>query len=237
MYIACIVTRDLRVAHRRSPRDRQRVGARARRRTHFGLEAVTTHDAQWPPKTLSELKRAVDVVDARELARRCDVIVECAPSIAFPVIVRPAAETGRIVVSVSAAALIENMGLVDVARTGARIILATGALLGFHAVRAAARGVIYSVRMVTRKPPRSLLGAPCLEANSIDITNLSAPLRLFTASAREGARGFPANVNVTAALALAGIGPDRTELEIWADPTLNRNPIRSKWMPTARTSK
>jgi len=83
--------------------------------------------------------------------------------------------------------------------------------------------VIYSVRMVTRKPPRSLLGAPYLEANRIDITNLSEPLRLFTGSAREGARGFPANVNVAAALALAGIGPDRTELEIWADPSLGRN--------------
>jgi aspartate dehydrogenase len=192
--------------------------------TGFELEAVTTRAPQRPPQILSELKRAVDVVDARELARRCDVVVECAPSAAFNGIVRPAAESGRTIVTVSAAALIDNMGLVEVARaTGGRIILATGALLGFDAVRAAAKGVIHSVRMVTRKPPRSLLGAPYLEANHIDITNLSAPLRLFAGSAREGARGFPANVNVAAALALAGIGPDRTELEIWADPGLSRN--------------
>jgi aspartate dehydrogenase len=46
---------------------------------------------------------------------------------------------------------------------------------------------------------------------------------VFEGTAREGARGFPANVNVAAALALAGIGPDRTTLEIWADPTLERN--------------
>src|SRR6516162_6612079 len=81
----------------------------------FELEAVSTRDAERPPKILSELKRAVAVVDARELARRCDVIVECAPSAAFPDIVRPAAEAGRTIVTVSAAALIENMGLVDVA--------------------------------------------------------------------------------------------------------------------------
>ncbi|HTZ35002.1 MAG TPA: aspartate dehydrogenase domain-containing protein, partial [Stellaceae bacterium] len=37
------------------------------------------------------------------------------------------------------------------------------------------------------------------------------------------ARGFPANVNVAAALALAGIGPDRTTIEIWADPGVDRN--------------
>ena len=42
-------------------------------------------------------------------------------------------------------------------------------------------------------------------------------------TAREAARGFPANVNVAAALALAGIGPDRTTVEIWADPTVTRN--------------
>ena len=46
---------------------------------------------------------------------------------------------------------------------------------------------------------------------------------MFSGTAREGARGFPANVNVAAALGLAGIGPDRTELEIWADPTVSRN--------------
>ena len=192
--------------------------------TGFRLEAVTTRDVQRRSAVLSELERPVDVVDTHELARRCDVIVECAPSTAFTGIVRPAAEAGRIIVTVSAAALIENLAMVDVARAhGGRIILASGALLGLDAVRAAAKGVIYSVRMVTRKPPRALLGAPYLELNHIDITNLSAPLRLFAGSAREGARGFPANVNVAAALALAGIGPDRTELEIWADPGVSRN--------------
>jgi aspartate dehydrogenase len=49
------------------------------------------------------------------------------------------------------------------------------------------------------------------------------PLKVFDGSAREGARGFPANVNVAAALALAGVGPDRTRLQIWADPTRTRN--------------
>jgi aspartate dehydrogenase len=77
--------------------------------------------------------------------------------------------------------------------------------------------------MVTRKPPRGLLGAPYLEKNGIDISGLSEPKRVFAGTAREAARGFPANVNVAAALALAGIGPDRTTIEIWADPTVTRN--------------
>ena len=59
--------------------------------------------------------------------------------------------------------------------------------------------------------------------NDISLDNLDEPLKVFDGNARDGARGFPANVNVAAALSLAGIGADETALEIWADPTLTRN--------------
>ena len=108
-------------------------------------------------------------------------------------------------------------------RSGARILVPTGALLGLDAVRAAAEGTIRSVRMVTRKPPAGLAGAPYLVERGIVLDGLAEPRLLFEGSAREGARGFPANVNVAAALALAGIGPDRTRLQIWADPGVTRN--------------
>ena len=39
-------------------------------------------------------------------------------------------------------------------------------------------------------------------------------------AARDAAKGFPANLNVAVALSLAGIGSDRTTLQIWADPTV-----------------
>jgi aspartate dehydrogenase len=90
-------------------------------------------------------------------------------------------------------------------------------------VRAAAEGEIHSVRMVTRKPPAGLKGAPYLAQHGIDLDAVTTPTRIFEGSARDGARGFPANVNVAAALSLAGIGPDKTRLEIWADPTVTRN--------------
>jgi aspartate dehydrogenase len=80
--------------------------------------------------------------------------------------------------------------------------------------------------MVTRKPPAGLDGAPYLVQRGISVKDLKEPLKVFDGSARDGARGFPANVNVAAALSLAGIGPDRTRLEIWADPTITRNTHR-----------
>ena len=77
--------------------------------------------------------------------------------------------------------------------------------------------------MITRKPPGGLAGAPYLADHGISLEGLSEPLKVFSGSARDGATGFPANVNVAAALGLAGIGPDATRLEIWADPGVTRN--------------
>jgi aspartate dehydrogenase len=51
-------------------------------------------------------------------------------------------------------------------------------------------------------------------------------LKIFDGTAREAAKGFPANLNVAVALSLAGIGADRTRVEIWADPTVTRNTHR-----------
>ena len=123
--------------------------------------------------------------------------------------------------------LLENWDLVERAKaTGARILVPTGALLGLDAVRAAAEGTIHSVNMITRKPPNGLDGAPYLVERGISLKGLKEPRKIFDGSAREGARGFPANVNVAAALSLAGIGPDKTRLEIWADPGIDRNTHR-----------
>jgi aspartate dehydrogenase len=80
--------------------------------------------------------------------------------------------------------------------------------------------------MITRKPVRGLAGAPYLIENNIDIEGIKEPLLLFSGTARAAAAGFPANLNVAVALSLAGIGPDRTTLEIWADPALERNTHR-----------
>lgn len=69
--------------------------------------------------------------------------------------------------------LLDHPDLIDRARAdGGRIILATGALLGFDAVRAAAEGEVHSVRMVTRKPPRSLKTAKYVVENKIELDGL-----------------------------------------------------------------
>jgi aspartate dehydrogenase len=190
----------------------------------FRLAAVAARDTARAEARLAAADIAVPVVPLAELARRADIIVECLPAGQFRAIAEPAIAGGRIFVPLSAGALLEHVDLVERAReAGARIIVPTGALLGLDAVRAAAEGEIRSVKMTTRKPPRGLAGAPYLAEHGISLERLAAPLKVFEGNARDGARGFPDNVNVAAALALAGIGAERTRLEIWADPALDRN--------------
>ena len=188
------------------------------------LTAVSARDLDGARRKMAALAPEIPAVPASELAGHAEIIVECVPKAAFAEVAAGAIEAGRVLVTVSGAALLVHGELIRRAEeTGARIVLATGALLGLDAVRAAAEGEIAEVRMITRKPPRSLKGAPFLEENGISIDGLTEPLLVFEGTAREGAAGFPANVNVAAALGLAGIGPDRTRLEIWADPGLERN--------------
>jgi aspartate dehydrogenase len=190
-----------------------------------GLRLVAVASRQSDLATrCSRFANSVRILDPVQLARACDVVVECAPAAAFREIATPVLEAGKTLLTVSGAALLENLDLVEAAAgAGGRIILATGALAGLDAVRAASEGEISSAKLVTRKPPQSLASARFVIDHGIELASLEQPLILFSGTAREGARAFPANANVVAALALAGIGPDRTHFELWADPTKSRN--------------
>jgi len=191
------------------------------------LAAVAVRDVDKARRNLPQVGTSIAVLAADALAQSCDVVVECLPPEMFRTVASSAIEAGKIFMPLSVGQLLENWDLVARAKeTGARILVPTGGLLGLDAVRAAAEGTIRSVTMITRKPPNGLDGAPYLRERGISLKNLKAPLKVFDGTARDGARGFPANVNVAAALSLAGIGPDKTRLEIWADPALDRNTHR-----------
>lgn len=188
------------------------------------LAAVAARDAGKAQAWLDDVGIPCPIVALADLPVHADLVVEAAPAAVLEAICRPMLEAGRRVMVLSAGALLARPELIDLARQrGGQIIVPTGALLGLDAVTAAAEGMIHSVRMTTRKPPNGLVGAPYLEANGISVAGLLEAKRVFTGNAREAALGFPANVNVAAALALAGIGPERTTIEIWADPSVTRN--------------
>jgi aspartate dehydrogenase len=188
------------------------------------LVAVAARDLDKARAALTGFKKKPAVVPLGKLPGLAEVIVECLPAAAFADIAIPALKRGRTLVVITVGALLKHPGLARLAaRHGGRVVVPTGALIGLDAVRAAAEGEIRSVRMISRKPPKGLAGAPHLVANGIVVEGINAPLKVFEGSARDAVRGFPANVNVAAALSLAGIGADRTTIEVWADPGIDRN--------------
>ena len=200
----------------------------------LALAAVSARDAARAKLAMAGFVRPVPVLPLARLGEEAEIVVECAPAALLRELAEPALARGRFVMVLSCGALLDNFDLVEFARRhGGRILVPSGALLGLDAVAAAAEGGISSVRMITRKPPRGLVGAPYLAENAIDIDGLSEPKCVFTGTARGAAKGFPANVNVAAALALAGIGPDCTTIEIWADPSVTRNTHRIEVEATA----
>ena len=190
----------------------------------LALVAASVRDEAKARQATASFRAPPPLVVLPALADAADVVVECLPARHFLEVAEPAIARGRIFMPLSVGALLDHMQLLELARkTGARIVVPTGALLGLDAVRAAAEGKITFAQIVTRKPPAGLAGAPLLAKRGLSLEGLKEPLQVFAGSAREAIVGFPANVNVAVALSLAGIGPDRTRVEVWADPRVTRN--------------
>ena len=190
----------------------------------MSLTAVSAKDQDRARGRVADFATPPLVTSAEDLANHADIIIECAPKAIFEVLARSSLEQGKTFVPLSCAQLLEHMDLIDVARAnGGRIIVPTGAIIGLDTIRAMAVGDLQEVTLTTRKPPRGLEGAPHLVNNNISVEGLTEAKLVFKGTAREAAIGFPANVNVAAALSLAGIGPDRTTIEVWADPAVDRN--------------
>lgn len=191
------------------------------------LSAVAVRDPERAAAFLETLSHRPAVIAFDALADHADIVVECLPAELLSEVAESVLREGKKLVVLSVGALLVHPRLAEIAeRYNGQILVPTGALIGLDAVMAAAEGTIHSVRMVTRKPVKGLAGAPFLAERKIDLSCLREPLKIFSGTAREAASGFPANLNVAAALSLAGIGPDRTLVEVWADPTVTRNTHR-----------
>lgn len=187
------------------------------------LAAVAVRDPQ-APAAFEWRNGAPRFTTLADLHEHCDVVVEAAPAAVFRELSEPVLRAGKKLMVLSSGALLLNDDLIELARQhGGQIIVPSGAILGLDAITAAAEGTIHSVTMKTRKPPRGLAGAPYLETHNIDVSKINEPTLIFRGSPREAAVGFPANLNVAVSVSLAGIGPDKTTLEIWADPRVTRN--------------
>lgn len=163
-----------------------------------------------------------------ELIGRSDLVVEAATQAALLEIGPPVLAAGKHLMVLSVGGLVGVLDEWDrLARArGCRILVPSGAIAGLDGVKGAREGDITAVTMETRKPPRGLAGAPWIVERGIDLDAIAEETLVFEGPATAAVKAFPANVNVVAALSLAGIGPDRTRIKIFAVPGQERNQHR-----------
>lgn len=159
-----------------------------------------------------------------ELIERADLLVEVAGGAVVPELARSVFAAGKDLMVISGGALLDYPELIEEARRrGCRLILPSGAIAGVDGIKSACAGAVERVTITTRKSPGSLAGAPHLEQHGIRLEGITEETEVFYGPVREACRGFPANVNVSATVSLAGLGPDKTMIRILAVPGLQRN--------------
>lgn len=159
-----------------------------------------------------------------ELAEQCDMVVECLPPAIVPDLAKAVLKRNKSLVMISACAMLLHPEIKEMAENSkGRLLIPSGAIAGLDAISALKIAGIDSATISTTKPPQGLKGAPYVSENNIDLEGLSDPKMIFRGNAYEAAKAFPANVNVAATLSIAGIGPDKTMVEVWADPNASGN--------------
>ena len=166
------------------------------------------------------------VSSAADLPDDVDHVIDCAGHAALSTHGPEVLRRGIDMTTVSIGALADEgiyRSLEQAAAVGnSRLYLVSGAIGALDCLRAARIGDLESVTYVGRKPPRSWKGSPA--ESKLDLDNLKGTAEIhFDGTARTAAREYPKNANVAAAVALAGVGFDDTQVQLIADPAVSEN--------------
>ena len=194
-----------------------------RLRKAYDLVAVCDTDGA-KALDLSRSLKKVRVMKLDELIRKCDLVVEAASASVSGAVVEKCVRRRKDCLVMSVGGLLGKERVLKRALArGVRVYIPSGALAGIDALKSAAAGRIDSVTLTTRKPPKGLEGAPYLKEKGISLAGITGEVTVFEGSAAAAVKAFPANINVSAVLSLAGIGAKKTLVKIVASPEYTKN--------------
>ncbi len=204
------------------------VGVEVTRRLNAGaipnvrVTAVTAQDLVRARERAATVTLAPRVVPLAELPEHCDIVVESATAVALPEIARVVLAAGKQLTIVSAAGLLQFPDAAAFAQAHrAKVRVCSGALPGLDILRCAREGAIRSVKLTSRIKPGSMAHEPWILERGFVLDPAPAEcVKVFEGSAAGAGAAFPRHFNVAIALSLAGIGLDRTEVEVWVDPNV-----------------
>ncbi|HOW87143.1 MAG TPA: DUF108 domain-containing protein [Candidatus Omnitrophota bacterium] len=164
------------------------------------------------------------LVPMTQLVRRSDLIIEAASPKVAAQVVKLACKWNKKVLIMSVGGLLQPQIAELLKKNLSRIFCPSGAITGVDGVLAAANGKIRKVRLITRKPPEALMGAAYFLKKRFPVLKTSSEeRRVFRGVAAEAIEHFPQNINVAAVLSLAGLGPEKTQVEIWTSRAYKGN--------------
>lgn len=169
----------------------------------------------------------VPVVDSPQalLALRPELVVECASHAAFHEYAEPVLGAGIDLIAVSVGVLAESAYRERVLATaracGSALEIPAGAIGAIDVIAAARHAGLTRVAYVTRKSPRAWKGTPA--ETMIELASVTAPRLFFDDTAERAALLFTDKANVTATLAMAGVGFQATRVQFWVDPAVTRS--------------
>lgn len=157
------------------------------------------------------------------LIAKSDLIIEAAWATSAYAIARMALSQGKDVMLMSAGGIINQAKHIHKLAEDHRccVYLPSGAIAGLDGLKSAMAGKVLRVELTTRKPPLSLRKAPYVIKHRIDLNLIKGETLLFDGCAADAITGFPQNINISATLSLAGLGPKKTRVKIYACPGLS----------------
>ncbi|MEH7074643.1 aspartate dehydrogenase [Neobacillus drentensis] len=154
-----------------------------------------------------------------------DIIIEAAGHHALQLYGESALSSGSDLVILSVGALADRIFYEALQATAAKynqqMIIPSAAIAGLDRIAAGVMGEIEEITLITRKPPKSWYGT--IAEKKVNLETIIDPVCIYEGNARNAAKLFPQNVNVSAALSLAGIGFDQTKVQVYVDPTIEMN--------------
>ena len=164
-------------------------------------------------KLCNSLKKA-EIKPVKDFLKDVDVVFEAASQQAVEEYAELVINSGKDLVIMSVGSLLDAKFKIKLEKIAlekkCKIYLPSGAVCGIDGILSASVDLVNEVTLVTTKPPASL-------GKYVDKREI-----LYDGDARDAIKNFPMNLNVAASLSLAGIGFDKTRVQIVVDPVATR---------------
>ena len=184
--------------------------------TNAKLAAICDINLSQLASLIKGLKKSKpEISDLENLIRKSDLVIECASAKVSYLVARKSILKGRNVLIMSIGGIVTKANeLFKFAQQNkTTVYLPSGAICGLDGIKALSLAGIRKVKLITRKPPKSLEGIGSVKKEKI----------IFKGNALEAIEKFPKNINVSVLLSIAGIGAKKTEVQIITSPKFKRN--------------